>query len=135
MLSITPTTLLRTDLLTPASLTKSPKQALFEWPAFSKQEFRDAIAKCSSLSAPEPDYISWKHLKTLLSSNLCLEKIVNVTDTCINLEFWPSHFKATNTIIIPKPNKELYSIPKSFYPIILLNTAGKLIEKVISNRL
>ena len=114
-------------------LNEIPQVGLIDWPAFSKQEFKDAIAKCSSLSALGSDHISWKHLKTLFSSDLCLEKIVNVANTCINLEFWPFHFKATNTVIIPKPNKESYSTPKSFHPIILLNTASKLIEKVISN--
>jgi len=34
-------------------------------------------------------------------------------------------------IVIPKLNKESYDFPKSFRPIILLNTLGKLIEKVI----
>ena len=38
-------------------------------------------------------------------------------------------------IIIPKPNKSLYDLPKSFRPIILLNTLGKLIEKVIGERI
>ena len=38
-------------------------------------------------------------------------------------------------VIIPKPNKLLYDLLKSFYPIILLNTLGKLIEKVIGERL
>ena len=38
-------------------------------------------------------------------------------------------------VIIPKPNKPAYDNPKSFYPIILLNTIGKLIEKVIAERL
>jgi len=46
------------------------------------------------------------------------------------LGFWPSHFKTSSTIIIPKPNKESYDFPKSFRPIVLLNTLGKLIEKV-----
>ena len=41
--------------------------------------------------------------------------------------------KAANSVIIPKPNKEHYNTPKSFRPIILLNTTGKLIEKAISN--
>jgi len=58
---------------------------------------------------------------------------MNITDTYINLEHWPSHFKSTSTIIIPKPNKDSYSTPKSFCPIVLLNTTGKLIKKVISN--
>ena len=39
------------------------------------------------------------------------------------------------TIIIPKPNKTSYDLPKSFRPIVLLNTVGKLIEKVIGERL
>ncbi len=38
-------------------------------------------------------------------------------------------------IIIPKPNKSLYDQPKAFQPIVLLNTLGKLIEKVIAERL
>ena len=39
------------------------------------------------------------------------------------------------TIIILKPNKELYDSPKSFRPIVLLNTLGKLIEEVIGKHL
>jgi len=38
-------------------------------------------------------------------------------------------------VIIPKPNKPSYDSPKSFHPIILLNTLGKLIKKVIGERL
>ena len=45
------------------------------------------------------------------------------------------YFKRSTTVIIPKPNKKLYDTPKSFRPIILLNTMGKLIEKVIRERL
>jgi len=41
----------------------------------------------------------------------------------------------STTIIIPKPNKSSYDHPKAFHPIILLNTLGKLIEKVIAKRL
>jgi len=38
-------------------------------------------------------------------------------------------------VIIPKPNKPAYNNPKSFHLIILLNTIGKLIKKVIAERL
>ena len=38
-------------------------------------------------------------------------------------------------IFIPKPNKSSYDSPKSFRPIVLLNTMGKLIEKVIRDKL
>jgi len=35
-------------------------------------------------------------------------------------------------VIIPKPNKSTYDLPKSFRSIILLNTTAKLIEKMTS---
>ena len=38
-------------------------------------------------------------------------------------------------IIISKPNKSSYNSPKSFRPIVLLNMLGKLIKKVIGDRL
>ena len=49
--------------------------------------------------------------------------------------YWPNHFKLSSMVIIPKPNKLSYNLPKSFYLIVLLNTIGKLIEKVIGERL
>jgi len=38
-------------------------------------------------------------------------------------------------IVIPKPNKSSYNSLKSFRPIVLLNTMGKLIENVIGEKL
>ena len=38
-------------------------------------------------------------------------------------------------IIIPKPNKLSYDLPKFFKPIVLLNMLGKLIKKVIGERI
>jgi len=41
----------------------------------------------------------------------------------------------STTVVILKPNKSSYDNPKAFHPIVLLNTLGKLIEKVIAERL
>ena len=77
----------------------------------------------------------WRHLKVILKQDICLSHIINIADACINLGHWPNHFKHSSTVIIPKPNKPAYDNPKSFHPIVLLNTIGKLIEKVIAERL
>ena len=45
------------------------------------------------------------------------------------------HFKKFMSIIIPKLNKLSYNILKAFCFIVFLNMLGKLIKKVISNRL
>jgi hypothetical protein len=38
-------------------------------------------------------------------------------------------------VVIPKPGKLSYDTLKSFCPIVLLNTLGKMFEKMLSNRL
>ena len=105
------------------------------WNSFSSHKFKSAILKCSDSSAPGPDKLSWQHWKLILSNNGCLSKIINIADACINLGHWPEYFKVSTTVVIPKPNKQSYDNPKAFCPIVLLNTLGKLIEKVIAERL
>ena len=105
------------------------------WTPFSRFEFVSAISKCVDSSAPGPDKMTWHHWKLILKNNKCLSKIVNIANACINLGHWPKYFKVSTTVIIPKPDKTLYDNPKVFRPIVLLNTLGKLIEKVIAKRL
>ena len=112
----------------------SPKPTIV-WAPFSKEEFRQALVKYNNSSAPGPDKLTWKHLKIILNQDSCLSHIVNIADAYINLEHWPNHFKCSSMVIISKPNKLAYDSPKSFYPIILLNTISKLIKKVIAKQL
>ena len=65
----------------------------------------------------------------------CITNIIKIANVCIDLGYWPNHFKILSTVIIPKPNKLSYDSPKLFRPIVLFNTLGKLIEKVIGERL
>jgi len=105
------------------------------WVLFSKEEFRSAIVNCNNSSTPGPDKLSWSHLKTVFKNDECLTNIINIANACIDLGYWPAHFKRSTTVVISKPYKQLYNSPKSFRPIVLLNTLDKLIKKVISERL
>ena len=105
------------------------------WDPFLEKEFTSTIAKCNILSTPNPEKLDWRHLKHILSNKLYLKNIINITNTCLNINYWLSHFKTSTTIVILKSNKVSYNIPKLFRSIVLLNTLGKLIEKVIGDRL
>jgi len=105
------------------------------WLKFSEEEFTCAIINCNDLSALGPDRVSWGHLKHVIKNKLCLRNIICIMNACFDLGHWPNHFKKSTTIIIPKPNKSTYDSLKSFRPIVLLNMLGKLIEKVIGERL
>ena len=105
------------------------------WNPFSRYEFESAIHNYSDSSAPGPDKMSWRHWKLIIKNDDCLSKIINIADACINLGHWPKYFKISTTIVIPKPNKTLYDSLKAFWPIVLLNTLSKLVEKVIAERI
>ena len=111
---------------------RKPQQV---WNLFSKFEFLSAIHKCIDSSAPGPNKMSWQHWKLIIKNDECLSKIINIADACINLSHWPNYFKTSTTVVIPKLDKTSYDNPKAFHPIVLLNTLGKLIKKVIAERI
>ena len=98
---------------------------------FQKKSSSVSITKYNNSSTPGPDKLSWRYLKSIIKDKICLKEIINIANTCFELGHWSSYFKTSITIVIPKFNKESYDSPKSFRSIILLNTLGKLIEKVI----
>jgi len=90
---------------------------------------------CNNSFTSGPDYIFYSHLKEVLKDSKCCSNIVNIVNICINLSHWLIYFKKLSSIIILKLNKPLYNTSKAFCLIVLFNTLGKLIEKVISKRL
>ena len=84
---------------------------LLEWPNFLKEEFRSAVKECNNLSTLKPNCVSWRYFKVVVDDNKCLFDITNIANTCINLGHWPSHFKISTLIIIPKPKKVSYNSP------------------------
>jgi len=116
-------------------LDKINDKFIVPWPEFSREEFKFVLSSCNNSSTPGPDKLSWNHLKIIFEDNECLDIFVQIANACINLGYWLLHFKISTMIVISKPNKKSYDSSKSFRPIVLLNTMGKLIEKVIRERL
>ena len=112
-----------------------PQRNERKWWTFSEAELMEALAPCSGRSAPGPDHLTWTHLRCLTTDKTISSMLLWIADACINVGIWPDEFKESITVVIPKPGKPAYDIPKAFRPIVLLNTMGKLIEKMIANRL
>lgn len=83
--------------------------------------------------APGPDRIPYSLLKT------CKEEVglplAYLFTACLAQHHHPVRFKESNTYVLRKPQKEDYSQLKSYRPIALLNSIGKLLEKVVAQRL
>ncbi|KAF8641265.1 hypothetical protein AX14_009972, partial [Amanita brunnescens Koide BX004] len=112
-----------------------PQRPTRSFPLISLKEIWDALRPTSNSSAPGPDHVTWRHVKLALSfpdTDIAVRRIFN--NVCLT-GTWPQHFKESESVIIPKPNKPDYSIPKAYRPIALLNTLGKLLTKILANRL
>ncbi|KAF8691572.1 hypothetical protein AX14_002779 [Amanita brunnescens Koide BX004] len=107
------------------------------FPEFSCQEVRDAIALTGNGNglAPGPDRITWELLKMAFQVNNAPEGLCHLFNQIRASGVWPSWFKQSTCIIIPKPNKPRYNVPKAFRPISLLNTLGKLLTKITAARM
>ena len=102
---------------------------------FSKKEFKIVLESCNNFSTPGLDKLSQNYLKIILKDDICISNVIKIANACIDLGYWPNHFKRSFMVIISKPNKLLYDLPKSFRPIVLLNTLEKLIKKVIGEKI
>ncbi|KAF8632928.1 hypothetical protein AX17_004695 [Amanita inopinata Kibby_2008] len=100
----------------------------------SRTELLDALTSCSNVSAPGPDKLTWYHLKHLMNEDRFCTDIVNLYNDILNLGVWPSPFKESYSVVIPKPNKPHYESAKMYRPITLLNTLGKLFTKTLAKR-
>ncbi|KAF7761148.1 hypothetical protein Agabi119p4_10557 [Agaricus bisporus var. burnettii] len=106
-----------------------------EWVKFSIQEFHDVLKNCAKNTAPGPDHVSWRLWKRFATDDTVCQFVTKIANSCFDTGYWPQHFKQSISVIIPKPGKPSYDKAKSFRPIVLLNTMGKLIEKMIARRL
>lgn len=95
-------------------LKKIASKPITKWNPFLEEEFTSAIAKCNNSLASRPDKLSWEHLKRYVKDTIYLKKFIAIANMYIELEYWLLYFKVLMTIIIPKPNKKSYDIPKTF---------------------
>ncbi|KAF8883984.1 hypothetical protein BD779DRAFT_1387248, partial [Infundibulicybe gibba] len=105
------------------------------FPPFSSLEMQEAISATSNSSAPGPDHISWHLLKLALGEpgSPAVMSLIRLYDSCVQYGVFPDYFKVSLSAILAKPNKPDYSLLKAYRPIALLNTLGKLLEKLIAN--
>ena len=96
-----------------------------------EENVRTALRGTSNKSAPGPDGISYRFIKTILDTRigrgLVREMAVSLKEGRI-----PEEWQKFKVVFIPKPNKD-YKVVKGWRPINLINCIGKLAEKVVAD--
>jgi len=96
----------------------------------------DIIAALKGLApdkAPGPTKITNRFLKT------CGEQLApllaRIFNRCLEIGYHPKPFKDSITVVLRKPQKPSYTTAKAYRPIALLDTIGKLLERIVATRL
>jgi ribonuclease HI len=102
-------------------------------PHFTKEEILAALQNMSPAKAPGHDG---------LTSDICLYFtqlypliIMKLLNRCLEISYFPKFWKLAVAKIIPKPGKDSYDRLESFRPIGLIPVFGKLLEKLMTQRL
>ncbi|CAH2225556.1 jg21328 [Pararge aegeria aegeria] len=100
---------------------------------FTHQEVENALMYMSPKKTPGEDG---------LTADICQkafrgapEILLALYNKCFFRGFFPKIWKNAALKVIPKPNRDDYAVPKAYRPIGLLPILGKVLEKLISNRI
>lgn len=101
--------------------------------SISETEVRSVLNDLPAFKAPGPSGIVNATLKKLTTQLTPL--IANLLNACLKTGHFPSPWKKFATVVLRKPGKDDYGIPKAYRPIALEETLGKVCESVIAKRL
>ena len=92
----------------------------------------EACRKVGNSKAPGPDNIPNIALKTAIRARP--EEFLNLWNSCLKEGTFLEQWKKQRLVLLPKGKKPPEE-PSSYRPICMLDTAGKILERIISNRL
>ena len=101
-------------------------------PYVTPSEVKKEIKSLKSSKSPGPDKISNLVLKNMPYKMIC--HITKIFNCALKLEYFPKCWRHAHIVTIPK-NKKNPCLPENRRPISLLDTHGKLLEKIILRRM
>ena len=104
-----------------------------ECPEITSREIENAVRRAAPNKAPGTDGIPNVILHQ--TTPILLPYLHKLFNACLQEGYFPAHFKESITVVLRKPGKDDYTQPKSYKPIALLNTLGKALEAIVTNRL
>ena len=121
----------------PPDTSTVPRDAVYPTPAeeftpFSEHEIERTIAKTASFKAPGPDGICnivFKRCNDQLTPYL-----TQIFNAVFTLDTYYDPWKEFTTVVLRKPGKADYTVPKAYCPIALLNTTCKLLTALVAQR-
>ena len=102
-----------------------------KWTPITHEHLVEAICKLNGFKAPGPDGIANIVFK---KCPILVDRLLPIFNATLQLDTYYDPWRESTTVIIRKPGKLDYLIPKAYCPIALLNTTAKLLSALIADR-
>ena len=102
-----------------------------KWTPITREHLVEAIRKLNGFKAPGPDGIANIVFK---KCPILIDRLLYIFNATLQLDTYYDPWRESTTVIIRKPGKPDYSVPKAYRPIALLNTTAKLLSALIADR-
>ena len=112
--------------------TRQPKEAAPEVPLFQMSELKLAAKRLDSGKAPGSDGILNEGLRAIIWEKPQL--ILNLLNTCLGRDHFPKQWKRQKLVLISKGRTKDPKVSSSWRPLCMLDSMGKLYERIIVNR-
>lgn len=99
---------------------------------FTEEELKNAARRLQNKKAPGPDGIPVEVMKEIANNRPGL--LLNMYNTCLTEGSFPKAWKEQKLVLISKGKGDPNS-PSSYRPLCMLDTAGKLLERLLKPRL
>ncbi|CAB0040802.1 unnamed protein product, partial [Trichogramma brassicae] len=109
-----------------------PLQAGAVVPAVTLEELRGACRRIKNHTAPAPDGVPNSAIKLAIDAHPDI--FMQVYTVCLRTGVFPACWKRQRLVLLPKPGKPPEE-PSSYRPLCMLDTAGKILERIICDRL
>lgn len=96
----------------------------------TKDQVRRHISRLSPFKAPGPDGIPNIVLQKAVDH--IIEYLVHIYRAILTLEVYYNGWREFTTVVLRKPGKSNYEIPKAYRPIALLNTMAKVLTAIVA---
>ncbi|KAG6452350.1 hypothetical protein O3G_MSEX007586 [Manduca sexta] len=102
-------------------------------PPFTMRELTAALVTFNPKKAPGSDGLTSDICAQAIS--LDPESFLSLANKCLELAYFPKIWKEATVVVLRKPGREDYTVPKAHRPIGLLPVMGKILEKMLVGRL
>jgi hypothetical protein len=131
-------TVLREGLLpkAPASNIQAPQAGPDPlWPDLTTEELHSALGEMAPSRAPGLDQIRISIIKHAGRVIGFRDILLHLLAHCLRRGYHPKPWRTSTIVVLRKPGKTRYDVVKAYRPIALLNCLGKVLERIVQQRL